>query len=227
MAGIRPAFTISSRSSSSSCGGASRIVIGAFPWALNFSLSATQALVVTAEFAGEDFFARQVVYGGDRRRAGAGDQDLVDVHPSGVAEVDVLLQFGRDRDLRRNQVHLAVDERRQQHLARQRQEDHVDPVARAGLEALVEPCLHELAVLVRDAALHALVDEIERAIERHADPYDPSLDELVEVACKRLQHGLAYRRRQLGFELEGRRVRPRPLRLTPASVLPACRLRTP
>ena len=58
----------------------------------------------------------------------------------------------------------------------------MDLVAGAGLEVFVEPFLHELAVLVRDAALHALVDEVERAIERHADPHDPSLDDLVEVA---------------------------------------------
>ena len=68
----------------------------------------------------------------------------------------------------------------------------------------VEPFLHELAVLVRDAALLAPVDEIERAIERHADPDGPALDQLVEVAGKRRQHGLAHRKRQLGFELGGR-----------------------
>jgi len=43
-----------------------------------------------------------------------------------------------------------------------------------GLEVFVEPLLHELAVLIRDAALRAPVDEIERAIERHADPDGPS-----------------------------------------------------
>ena len=115
------------------------------------------------------------------------------------------LQLGRHGKLRRNQIDLALDERRRQHLARQRQEDHVDPVTRTGLEALVEPRLHELAVLVRDAALHAPVDVVERAIVRHPDPHCSPLDELVEVACKRLQHGVAYRRRQLGFELERRK----------------------
>ena len=116
-----------------------------------------------------------------------------------------VLQLGRHRNLRRNQVHLAVDERRKQHFARQREEDHVDPVAGAGLEVLVEPFLHELPVLVRDAALHAPVDEVERAIERHADPHGPALDQLVEVAGERLQHGFANRERQLGFEDGGRK----------------------
>ena len=56
------------------------------------------------------------------------------------------------------------------------------------------------AVLVRHAALHALVDEVERAIERDADPHEPPLDHLVEVAGERLQDGLAHVLRQLGLE---------------------------
>ena len=74
-----------------------------------------QVLEVTTELAGEDLLAGQVRHGGNGRRAGAGDQDLADIHPGGIAEGDELLQLGRHRDLRRHQVHLAVDERRQQH----------------------------------------------------------------------------------------------------------------
>ena len=96
-------------------------------------------------------------------------------------------QFGPHRDLRRNQVDLAIDERRQQHVARQRHEDHMDLVGVAGLEVLVQPFLDELSVVVRHAARHALVNEVERAIEGHADPHEPPLDHLVEVAFERLE----------------------------------------
>ncbi len=83
----------------------------------------------------------------------------------------------------KNDVHLVVD---------------------AGLEVLVQPFLDELPVVVRHTALYALVDEVERAIERDADPHEPPLDHLVEVARERLQDGLAHGGRQLGFELGGR-----------------------
>ena len=61
------------------------------PLGLELLVEREQALVVAAELAGEDFLARQVLDGGDRRRAGTGDQDLADVLPGGIAEVDVLL----------------------------------------------------------------------------------------------------------------------------------------
>ena len=190
MAGIRPAFTISSRSSSSRLRGATWIFTGALPCALSFSLSAIRLSLVDAASRGRTLpcpTGRR-----PRRSAGApaaGDQDLVDVGAGGIAEVDELLELGPHRDLRRDQVDLALDQRRKQHVARQRHEEHVDLVVVAGLEVLVQPLLHELAVLVRHAALHALVDEVERAVERHADPHQPALDHLVEVAGERLQDG--------------------------------------
>ena len=68
----------------------------------------------------------------------------------------------------------------------------------------VQPLFDEPPLLVRDAALDALVEEVERAIERHANPHDPSFDYGVEVAGEWLQDEVAHARRQLRFELRRR-----------------------
>jgi hypothetical protein len=176
------------------------MIVSGLPWDVNRSLSACRLWgpPVAARYAAADESS-------DGRSWARQDRNgISDVHPGGIATGHVLLQVGRHRDLRRDQVHFAVDERRQQHFARQRQEDDVDLVAVVGAEVFVEPCLYKLAVLVRDAAWHSFVDVIERAIERHPDPHEPSLDKRVEVLGKRRQHRRAHRSRQLGFEGGGR-----------------------
>ena len=68
----------------------------------------------------------------------------------------------------------------------------------AGLAPLVQLVLHELAVLVGDAPLRSLVDEVERAVVRDADADEPALDHLIEVAREGLvelgAHGFGQRR---------------------------------
>ena len=108
-----------------------------------------QAVAVGAARPREDLLAGQVVHRRNRRRARAGDQDLAHVRTRGIAEVHELLELGPDRDLGGHEVDHAIDERRGQHLARQRHEHHEDLVVGARLEVRVQAFLDELAVVVR------------------------------------------------------------------------------
>ena len=58
----------------------------------------------------------------------------------------------------------------------------------ARFEVGVQIVLERLQSLVRQPALLPLIDEIVRAVERHADANDTALDHLVEVAGERLVH---------------------------------------
>ena len=65
-----------------------------------------EALVVRALLADEHLPARQVRYRSERRLADGGDDNLADVHPGGIGEVDEPLERRPYRELRRHQITL-------------------------------------------------------------------------------------------------------------------------
>jgi len=113
------------------------------------------------------------------------------------------VEFGPHRGLGRHQVDLAVEKRGQQQVARHRDQRH-EHLHVAGLEHRVDPVLHEPCVVARRAALDALVEEEEGAVERDADPDQPPLDHLIEVAHEGSEDRVAHALGQLGLELGGR-----------------------
>ena len=183
--GARPALTISSTSSSSSSMGASTITTGGLPCSLNLAFRLLRALGVDAPLADEHLLAGQIVHGGNRRRARAGDHHFVDIGAGRVREGDEFLALGRDGHHRGDHVDQAADEGRVELVALHRHQHHVH-LEVPGLQVLVELALEQLRPLVGDPALLPLVDEVVRAVEGHADADRAPLDHLVEVASERL-----------------------------------------
>ena len=211
---MSPALTISSRSSSSRFPGTSRIATGGRPFAFSFVVQRDQALPGAAVLAGVDVLPGQVVDRGDRRGARTGHDHLADVGAGGIGEVHDRLQLRPDDDLGHHAVDLALRQRRGQQVAWQRHEDDADLRRVRRLELLVQLLLERLPQLVGRASLHAVVHEVERAIEGGAHADEPALRHLVEVAGEPLvqvrphtlrQRGLVRGRRQWRVRGVGRR----------------------
>ena len=143
------------------------------------------AVVIRARFPDKHRLAGQIVDRGNRRRSRPGDDHLAHVGARRLGEGGDRLQFGPDRHHRRDHVHLALQEGWRQQIARHRQDHHMHlEVAR--LEVRVQIGLEQLEGLERQPALLPLVDEIVRAVERHAHANRAALDDLVEVSGERL-----------------------------------------
>ncbi len=140
--------------------------------------------VVGARSSDEHRLARQIVHRGNRRRSRSGDHHLAHVGARRLGKGGNRFQLGPDRHHRRDHVDLALQEGRSQQIARHRHDHHVDlEVAR--LEVRIQIGLEQLERLVRQPALLPPVDEVVRAVERHADANRAALDDLVEVSGER------------------------------------------
>ena len=143
------------------------------------------AVVIRARCPDEHRLAGQIVDRGNRRRSRPGDDHLAHVGARRLGEGGDRLQFGPDRHHRRDHVHLALQEGWSQQIARHGHDHHMHfEVAR--LEVRIEIGLEQLEGLERQPALLPPVDEIVRAIERHAHAKRAALDDLVEVSGERL-----------------------------------------
>ena len=171
------------------------------PRAFNCVVQLGEGVVIRARFSDEHRLAGQIVDRGNRRRSRPGDHHLAHVGARRLGEGGDRLQFGPDRHHRRDHVHLALQEGWSQQIARHRHDHHVHlEVAR--LEVRVQIVLERLERLVRQPALLPLVDEVVRAVERHAHANRAALDHLVEVAGERLVHHEPHRFRE-GIERRG------------------------
>ena len=98
------------------------------------------------------------------------------------AEVDDLLALRGNRQLRHHQVDLSGLQRRQQRVARHGQQHHVQvELAFFELQLPVEFVLEEREVFVGEPARLALVEEVERAVERDTRTDQAPPDEGVEI----------------------------------------------
>ena len=150
------------------------------------------AVVIGARRPDEHRLAGQIVDRGNRRRSRPGDDHLAHVGARRLGEGGNRLQFGPDRHHRRDHVHLALQEGWSQQIARHGHDDHMHfEVAR--LEVRVQIGLEQLEGFERQPALLPPVDEVVRAVERHADAKRAALDDLVEVSGERLVRQVPHR----------------------------------
>ena len=143
-----------------------------------------EGVVICAGFSDEHVLASQIVDRGDRRRSRSGDHHLAHIGARRLGERGNRLELRPDRHHRRDHVHLTVQEGWSQQIPRHRQDDHMHlEVAR--LEVRVQIVLERFERLVRQPTLLPLVDEVVRAVERHADANRAALDHFVEVSGER------------------------------------------
>ncbi len=140
--------------------------------------------------------AGKIVDRGEPGRRGSSHDDFDHALSHRVGKVDALRALGGDREVAGRDVALAVQESRQELLARGRQRDHADrPVLE--LVLLVEPDLEVLQRIGHQPALRALVVEVQRAAVRHQHAHHAALEHAVEVSLPRLKVGIesGHRRR--------------------------------
>ena len=133
--------------------------------------------------------AGEVVERGERRRRRPGDHDLDHRLVGRDREIDALRALRSDGEVGDSEVTGALQQSRQQLLARGRQRDHGNWPG-LQLVLLVEVDLEVLERVRHQAALRALVVEEQRPRVRHQHPYHAPLEHAVEVAAPRLQLGL-------------------------------------
>ena len=107
--GTRPAFTISSTSSSSRTTGASSITIGAFR-APSTRHSGGGVLVVEASLSNEHCLTRKIVHRSNRRRSRTGDHHFAHVGARRSGERNELLPVWSDGQHSGNHIHPATRE---------------------------------------------------------------------------------------------------------------------
>src|SRR5262245_3337730 len=151
-----------------------------------------EALVVARRFANIDFLAGKIVQGHDRLGARPGDEDLRDVVPEGVGEVDVLQPFWSDREVAHDDVATAREECRDHLVSGDRNAVDVDANV-SGLEPLVQIGLVDLGDVVGDATLDRTIHEVVGLRVRHQEPDPAPLDHPIEVAGPRLGAGIGQR----------------------------------
>ena len=139
-----------------------------------------------------------------RRRPGTGHHNFFDVVERRGHEVGQLLPLARLRDIGRDDIAAAFEQRGLQAVAGCREEHDVNAQV-AGFQLGVEVRFELLQGIVRDAALHATVDEEVRLAVRHQHADHAALDHPVEIAGPRLGNSrgverslcLSWRRRLL------------------------------
>ena len=109
-----------------------------------------EVFVVTARRAHEDFPAREVVECLERRRFRPRHDDLVDVGQQRRREVGKLATALRFRDVRRNEIRVAVQKRGEQLVTTERDDGNVDTDVSAA-QFLVEVVLELLQKVVHGA----------------------------------------------------------------------------
>jgi len=89
-------------------------------------IEAPEVAEIGARGANERLFPRKVVKRGEAYRTGAGDDDSLHVPDPWRRKIDHNLPLGRDRQFTRGHVAFAFPQIRDQRVARDRQEHHVD-----------------------------------------------------------------------------------------------------
>ena len=162
-----------------------------------------EAVVVAARLADEHLLTGEVVERVDGGAIRSGDDDLLHVRDPRIREVDQLLAIGRHGEVGHHHVAAAVEQRRQQLIARNGHEEHVHLQVPVG-HRLVQLGFEQPTLVGGGAPLGALVDEVEGAVVGGQDADGAALLHPIEVSRPLGENGLET---QPGAALLGRRLR--------------------
>ena len=127
-------------------------------------------LEVTAGLPDEDFLAREIIKCRDLGRSRSGYDDFVDTNQKWPTEIEFTGSCFRRRQIRRDKIRVALEQRRQQLITTDRYDDDVD-LDVAAIELLVNVGLESLHEFVDSAfRLAVVIIELIPAIRhQHAD----------------------------------------------------------